>query len=129
MNDNGCLSNFHVNITASGKESLANCLRLFLDDEDTVSDYAITNKGFELHKWSDHNGKTIPLPYKMGYQPVLELVWNWLMTNENPSKFDGPRPDIDGSTSSQGVFNVKTSNDAWTGILFTIKPVWGLHHK
>jgi len=74
MNDNSCLSNFYVNITASGKESLANCLRLFLDDKDTVSDYAITSKGFELHKWSDHNGKTIPLPYKMGYQPVLELA-------------------------------------------------------
>lgn len=133
-------SNFHVDVTASGKEEFEKVFSIFFEKasghrkEDTVKFYSMTPKfGMALYQADYQHSKThdkdfgdkLPLPYPMNYEAAKEFVWNWIKNCSD--EYWGEPDDIDGSVS-KNAWRIYTIY-AYFGPTVIIKPEWAEYHK
>lgn len=133
-------SNFHVDVTAKGKEQFDSVFSIFFEKESkyckesTVKYYSMTPEFgmalycFDYQKAQTYNkdfGDKLPLPYPMNYEAAKEFVWNWLKKCED--SYWGEPDDIDGSVIKEA-WRIYTGSSGF-GPTVIIKPEWAVYAK
>lgn len=121
------MDNFHVDITAMGREGFKLAMHIAALSWPEATHWRVDEeKGMVLYWTAPNHNLAQPLPYKMKGEQLIDFVWNWLVQADY-----GHQPDHDGSNSK----GWRVYNESWGHVngewqtYIAIKPVWAMHGK